>query len=318
MNANGRESVRVAAPLCMFLAFAGGLRADTFYVTIAGLGGEPEYEQRFEGWAKDLDKLLKTAEPNAHVDTLFGPAAVKTAIEAKLRDVAKQAKPDDAVVLMLIGHGSYDETDYKFNIPGPDITATEISNLMDKIPAKHQLIVNMTSASGGSLVSLEKPGRIVITATKSGTEKNITYFARYWIEALRDPASDSDKNEAISALEAFRYAEAKTAKFFESQKRLATEHPMIEDTGKGEGTRAPGPENGEGLNAAHFTVLHLGAVAAQINDPEKLKLLKRKEELEQSIDELKYKKASMDYNDYRKQLAGLLVELAQVQEALDK
>lgn len=302
----------------MLLLTPVALRADTFYLTVAGLGGEPEYEQRFEGWAKDLDKLLKTAEPNAHVDTLIGPGAVKTAVEAKLRDIAKQAKPDDTVVLMLIGHGSFDETDYKFNIPGPDITATEISNLMDKIAAKHQLIVNMTSSSGGSLVSLQRPGRIVITATKSGTEKNVTYFARYWIEALRDPAADSDKNEAVSALEAFRYAEQKTAKFFESQNRLATEHPMIEDTGKGDGTRAPGPENGEGLLASHFTVLHLGAVSAKINDPEKLKLLKRKEELEQSIDELKYKKASMDYAEYRKQLQGYLVELAQVQEALDK
>ncbi len=313
MNVNQRKW-----PALLLLIAPAVLRADTFYLTIAGLGGEPEYEQRFEGWAKDLDKLLKTAEPAAHVDTLMGSAAVKTAIEAKLRDIAAHAKPDDSVILMLIGHGSYDETDYKFNIPGPDITATEIANLLDRIPAKHQLVVNMTSSSGASLVSLERPGRIVITATKSGTEKNITYFARYWVEALRDPAADSDKNETISALEAFKYAEEKTAKFFESQNRLATEHPMIEDSGKGEGTRAPGPENGEGLVASHFTVLHLGAVAAEINDPAKLKLLKRKEELEQSIDELKYRKASMDYNEYRKQLAGYLVELAQVQEALDK
>jgi hypothetical protein len=221
-------------------------------------------------------------------------------------------------VLMLIGHGSFDDQDYKFNIPGPDITATEISNLLDKIPAKHQLIVDMTSCSGGALMSLQKPGRAVITATKSGTEKNATVFARYWIEALRDPAADSDKNEIITALEAFKYAEQKTAKFFETQQRLATEHPLIEDTGKGDGTRAPGPENGEGLIAGRFAVLHLGAVAAQINDPEKLKLLKRKEELEASIDELKYRKASMDLGEYRQKLQELVIELAKVQEALDK
>jgi len=294
------------------------LHAETYYVTIAGLGGEPEYEQRFEGWAKDLDKLLKTAEPNAKITTMMGAGATKTLIEAKLHEIAQSAKPDDSVVLMLIGHGSFDESDYKFNIPGPDITATDLGNLLDKIPAKHQLVVNMTSASGASMVSLEKPGRVIITATKSGTEKNATYFARYWIEAMRDPAADSDKNEIISALEAFRYAEAKTAKFFETQNRLATEHPILEDTGKGEGTKAPGPENGEGLVAGHFAVLHLGAVAAQINNPEKLKLLKRKEELEQAIDELKYKKASMELADYRIKLQQYLIELAKTQEALDK
>jgi len=138
-------------------------------------------------------------------------------------------------VIMMIGHGTWDNTDYKFNLPGPDITATELGNLLDKIPAKHQLIVNMTSASGASLLSLERPGRVIITATKTGTEKNATYFARYWIEALRDPAADTDKNDAISALEAFKYAEQKTAKFFETNNRLATEHALIEDTGKEKG-----------------------------------------------------------------------------------
>ena len=98
--------------------------------------------------------------------------------------------------------------------------------------------MNTTSASGGSIPALKKPGRAVITATKSGTEKNATVFARYWVEALQDPAADVDKNEAISALEAFQYAERKTAEFYTSQKRLATEHPQFEDTGKGEPCRA--------------------------------------------------------------------------------
>ena len=304
--------------LVPILLTAASLHAETFYLTVAGLGGEPEYEQRFSGWAKDLDKLLKTAEPGAKTETLFGAEATRANLEARLRAIATQAKPDDSVVLMMIGHGSFDEMDYKFNLPGPDISATDLAALLDKIPAKHQLVVNMTSASGGSILGLEKPSRVVISATKSGTEKNATVFARYWIEALRDPAADTDKNEAISALEAFRYAEQKTAKFFDDQKRLATEHAVIEDTGKGEGVKTPGPDNGEGLVASHLTVMHLGAVAAELNDPEKQKLLKHKEEVEQNIDELKYRKASMDLNEYKKQLAQFLVDLAQTQEALVK
>jgi hypothetical protein len=294
------------------------LHAETFYLTIAGLGGAPEYDQRFTGWAKDLDKLLKSAEPNAKIETLMGADATKANIEARLRDIAAHAKADDSVIVMMIGHGTYDNIDYKFNVPGPDLTATELGNLLDKIPSKHQLVVNMTSSSGGSLVALERPNRVVITATKTGTEKNATYFARYWIEALRDPASDTDKNEAISALEAFKYAEQKTAGFFETQKRLATEHALLEDTGKGEGVKTPSPENGEGLLASHFTVMHLGAVAAQANTPEKLALLKRKEELELAIDDLKYRKASMDVSEYRAKLQGFLFELAKTQTELDK
>jgi hypothetical protein len=135
---------------------------------------------------------------------------------------------------------------------------------------------------------------------------------------MRDPAADTDKNEVITALEAFRYAEQKTAKFFETQNRLATEHALIEDTGKGDGVKAPAPENGQGMIAGRFALVHMGSVAALIKDPEKQKLLKHKEELEQSIDELKYKKASMALPDYRRQLQTYLVDLAKTQEELDK
>src|SRR6202140_4756979 len=221
----------------LLLLTRSALRAETFYVTIAGLGGEPEYEQRFAGWASDLDKIFKS-EPSSQVTTLSGAQATRAAIEGKRGDLAKQTKADDHLVLLLIGHGSFDESDYKFNIPGPDITATELASLLDKIPAQ-QAVINMTSASGGGIAILQKPKRILITATKSGTEKNATVFPRYFIEGLRDPAADADKNEVITVLEAFRYAEAKTAKFYEEAKRLSTEHPLLEDTGKGDGVKAP-------------------------------------------------------------------------------
>jgi hypothetical protein len=293
------------------------LHAETYYFTVAGLGGEPEYDARFSGWAKDLDKLLHQVEPHAKIKTLYGADATRANVEAYLKEVAKEAKPDDSLILMLIGHGSFDEFDYKFNLPGPDLSASQLAALLDKISA-HELVVNMTSSSGGSIPVLEKAKRVVITATKAGTEKNATVFPRYWIEGLRDPAADSDKNEIVTALEAFRYAEEKTAKFYETQKRLSTEHALIEDAGKGDGVKAPSPENGEGLTANRFAILHLGAAAVQSRDPAKLALLKQKEELEAQIDDLKYRKASMSVQEYRGQLNQLLIQLAQTQEALDK
>ena len=304
------------AVVILGLAAALSAHATTFYVTISGLGGEPDYDQRFKMWATDIDGSLKKAGGDANVITMEAPT--REQIRAKLGDVSKQAKPNDALVLMLIGHGSFDGTEYKFNIPGPDITGAELSTLLDHIPASRQLIVNMTSCSGGSIEFLRKPNRIVITATKTGTEKNATVFARYWAEALRDPAADADKNEAISALEAFHYAQRKTAEFFDTQKRLATEHSVLEDTGKGEGERTPTAENGEGKLAGAFPVVRLGANAAAARDPAKKALLDKKEELEQAIDKLKYEKAAMPADAYRKQLTQLLLELAKTQEALDK
>jgi hypothetical protein len=300
----------------LFLLLALSAPAATFYVTIAGLGGEPDYDQRFKMWADDIGSSLKSAGGDAHAITLLAPT--REQIRARMAEVARQAKPADSLVLMLIGHGTYDGTDYKFNIPGPDITGAELGSLLDAVPATRQLVVNMTSSSGGSIAFLRKPSRVVIAATRTGTEKNATIFARYWAEALRDPAADSDKNESVSALEAFHFAQRKTADAYESQKRLATEHAVLEDTGKGEGERAPSPENGEGKLAASFTVVRLGANAAAARDPAKRALLDKKEELEQAIDKLKYEKAALAADDYKKQLVQLLLELARTQEALDK
>lgn len=293
-------------------------QAAPYYVTVAGLGGEPDYEQRFTALAKDLDKLFKAAASDAHVYTLTAADSTKAHLTDTLAQIAHEAKPEDEFTLVLIGHGSYDGEEYKFNLPGPDISAEELAILCDRIPAKRQLIVNTTSASGGSIGALQHPGRVVIAATKTGTEKNATVFARYWVDALRDGSADTDKNESISALEAFVYADRKTAAFYESQKRLATEHPVFEDTGKKEAVRAASTESGEGQLAGSFVVLRLGAAQKAANDPAKRALLEKKEELERKIDLLKYQKAAMSADDYKKQLSDALLELAKTQEELDK
>jgi hypothetical protein len=299
------------------LAGAAALNATTFYVTIAGIGGEPEYELRFSGWAKDIAKALKSA-PDAKVETLYGPAATREAIRNVFARLGKEGKSQDALVVMLIGHGTYDGVEYKINLPGPDLTAIELASLLDRMPPTRQLVVNMTSASGAAIDALRKENRVVVSATKTGTEKNATVFARYWSEALSDPAADADKNETVSALEAFRYADQKTTKFYETQKRIATEHALLEDTGKGEGVRAPSTENGEGMLASAFPLLRLGANASAAGNPQKLKLLEQKEQLEQQIDRLKYQKAAMPSEEYKKQLSQLLLQLAKTQAELDQ
>lgn len=293
-------------------------RAATYYVTVAGLGGEPDYDQRFTGLAKDLDRVLKASSSDAHVDTLMGKDATHARMTDVLTGVAHQATADDDFVLILIGHGSFDGMEYKFNLLGPDISAGELASLLDRIPCRRQLIVNTTSASGGSVPALERSGRAVVTATKTGTEKNATVFARYWVEALQDPTVDTDKNETITALEAFEYADRKTADFYSSQKRLATEHAVFEDTGKGQPVRAPASDSDEGRLLSNFAVLRIGAAQQAANDPAKRQLLAKKEELEQKIDVLKYQKAAMDPSEYKQELTQALVELAHVQGELDK
>lgn len=310
---SGTHILLIAVFAC---ALARHAQAGTYYVIVAGLGGEPDYEQRFTAEANDLDRIFKAAGPATHVATLTGTQATAAQLRQALATVAREAKAEDDFALILIGHGSFDGVDYKFNLVGPDLTAVEIDELCNRITARRQLIVDTTSASGGAVATFQRPGRAVISATKSGTEKNATVFARYWVEALQDPSADADHSDSISALEAFTYAARKTAAFYDSQKRLATEHAVFNDRGAGEPVREPDDQQGKLL--ASFTLLRGGTSAAVASDPAKRALLEQKDELEQKIDMLKYQKAAMDPGDYKQQLTDALVALAKIQEELDK
>jgi len=292
------------AGILLFCALSAN--ATTFCVTIAGLGGEPDYEQRFATWAKEIDQTLKGAG-DMKSETLSVADATRARLRTALEAIAKEAKQQDSLVVMMIGHGSFDGVDYKINLPGPDVSATELATMLDRIPAGRQLVVNMTSASGGSIHALQKPNRTVITATRSGSEKNATVFARYWVEALRDAAADTDKNEVITALEAFKYAELKTKQFYDTQKRLSTEHASL-DGGEQQGS----------LSAARFSLLRIGSIQMAAKDPAKQALLAKREQLEAQIDQLKFQKAATPIDEYRKQLSALLLELAKTQAELDK
>jgi hypothetical protein len=304
-------AIAISAALCV------QAHASVFYVTVAGLGGEPDYDQRFTANAKELDKVFHGV-PGAHVSTLTGADATRAKLMDALSKAARDAKPEDELVVILIGHGSFDGEGYKFNLVGPDITASDLAGALNMVPAKRQLVVDTTSCSGGSIAKLQRSGRAVVTATKAGTEKNATVFARYWVEALEDPTADTDKSGSISALEAFTYADRKTSEFYTSQKRLATEHAVFEDAGHGEGVRVVTAGSPEGALMTSLTMVRLEGNRAVASNPARKDLLAKKEELEQEIDTLKFQKAAMEPEDYKKQLTVALLELARVQEAMDK
>jgi hypothetical protein len=290
----------------LVLALAGGSAcpgfASTYVLTIAGLGGEPDYEQRFQMLATDTDKILRGGTAGDRiVETLKGPDATKAKVEAALSKIAGEAKQADVFILMMIGHGTFD-SEYKFNLPGPDLSAAELNAMLNKIPAGRQLVVDMTSASGAITDVLKKDNRTIITATKSGTEKNATVFARFWVEALRDNSADTDKNGQVTALEAYKYALAKTNAYYSEAKHLATEHPQLDAEQR----------------AAAFTLVRYGAAEAVVTDPAKKALLVHKEDVENKIDSLKFQKDLMAPEEYRRQLTALLLDLAKTQAEIEK
>jgi hypothetical protein len=108
------------------------LTAATYYLTIAGLGGEPDYEQRFAMWAGEIEAILKSSGGDAKIETLKGPSATRANVRVAFQKIANEARPEDALVVMLIGHGGDDGVEYKINLPGPDLSATELAALLDR------------------------------------------------------------------------------------------------------------------------------------------------------------------------------------------
>lgn len=289
------------AHLGLLLALAAApAMAELHYVIVQGLPGEPEYGERFR---EETDKIAEaarrtTADP-ARVHLLRDRDATREKISQTFAALKDRLNAGDTVAVILVGHGSYDGEDYKFNIPGPDITASRLADLMNGLPAERQLVVNSTSSSGASLEALQGEGRIVITATKSGRERNATVFSRYWAEAFDNPEADADKNQTVTVQEAYQYAETKVKVYFENARLLASEHPRM-----------------EGGLASTFTLARLGEAAEIMSDPAMQPLMKQREDLQTKIELLKLRKDAMDEGEYFAELQDLLLQLAELEEKI--
>jgi len=189
---------------------------------------------------------------------------------------------------VLVGHGSFDERDYRFNLPGPDVTGAEFADWLSGAPPQRQLVVVATSASGALLEPLQASGRTLVTATRSGGERNATVFARYLAESLGAAGADTDKDGYVSALEAFRYAEHRVTGHYAERSEMATEHPTL-----------------QGLEpAVRFARLEPPAAFDVAPDDGRVA------ELEAAIEALRADKASRDPEAYFAELQRLLLELA--------
>ncbi|MBI2822236.1 MAG: hypothetical protein HYX74_08435 [Acidobacteria bacterium] len=299
-------------PAAWLLAFcvlaAGPAQAATHVVIVSGSAGEATYEQLFAGWVHRLAEYFK--ERADGVVTLapgLDRASTRENILSALAEYQTLGS-QDLFLLFLIGHGTFDQEKYRFNIPGPDITAEELSAAVAEIPAR-VVVVNGTSCSGAALPVLSSSNRVVITATRSGRETNPPRFVGFFIEGL-DGRADADKNGSVSLLELFRFARQKTEEWYRSQNRLASEHALLDDSGGGRGTDNPEPGTADGALAASLVIVPAESTAAAANVPPEL--ASRKRELEASIEQLRFRKSAMSEQAYQEQLEKLILELARV------
>ena len=284
-----------------------------YAVIINGAGGDPAYAKQFEQWTAELKSALleRFAFDVKNLTVLSNAKA--TDVRDAFTQLKSRLEADNVLFVFLIGHGSFDGKESKFNLVGPDLAASEYNTLLLALSTKRIIVLNMASASGEFVKSLSAKGRIIITATRSGQETNATRFAGFFIAALKAPDADTDQDGHVSVLEAFVYANRLTADFYARAGRLATEHALIDDNGDGVGREQA--EAGEGLlaRATYLDSLTIDEAAASAATG---RLLKERTRLEGEIEQLIARKRTLPEAEYEATLERLFIELAKVNRSI--
>lgn len=284
---------------------------DTHVLIVTGVGGEPAYATAFvqqgaalaghleRRWGIPAARITWLAEDPARDPRIAG-RSTRERVEQELLRLAGTARAGDRIVLALIGHGS-EQNEPRFNLPGPDIGAADLERLLAHFRAQTIALVVAASASGGFVDRLAGPNRVIVTATRSGLERNETRFGAAWVRALGGGAADMDKDGALSLFETFTFARTEVAQEYERANRLLTEHARISDSAL----------------AARFLFAPPGArVAATPGDSVLAALLERKRDLEARIDALRRRRGTTDPEEYERALEDLLLDLARTNQAI--
>jgi hypothetical protein len=283
----------------------------THVLIVVGLGGDEEHGALFDKWGAKLAGTAtdKLGVPKEQVTSLSGPEATRAAVVKAFGTLAAQASAEDTVVIVLFGFGTFDGRVAKFNLPGPDMTPGDFAPLLAHLRSSRIVFVDTTSSSGPFVETLSAPGRVIIAATQNGGQHYATLFGGPFVDALSDPAADSDHDGRISILEAFQYAKTQVAAQYQHEGLMPTETPILDDNGDKEGSLNPGPQAKDGQAAA---VLNLGSLNQQAlpADPKLRALYVERQDLERRIDSLKLLKATMDPAKYEQELEDLATQLA--------
>ena len=307
-------------------------RPSRYAVVVSGASGGGEYADRFWEWSSKLvatlqgplqlprENLFFLAEDPERDPSLVTARAVKSELMRVVDELESRVRPEDLLFLLLLGHGNFDGSDYRYNLKGPDLTGAELSAILDRFPAQRIVLVCTTPASGALIPRLSRGNRVILTATKNGHEGNETVFARFFVESLHNPEADADKSRQVSLLEAYGFTHRKVKEWYAEKNRLATEHARLDDNGDGVGSDLPDAGSGEGLLAGQVTLakpIEAVSPAGSGPAPAELEALRKKKlDLEAALRELRTRRADLPSAQYQEQLEALLVELARTARAI--
>jgi hypothetical protein len=317
------ESVGTAHPT-LSVSPAPSTEVRPVVVVVVGAAGTSEYATQFATWADLWQQAC--GKNNAEFIAIGRDDSNAVSDYDSLQKVltGRSEQATAALWLVLIGHGTFDGRTAKFNLRGPDVSARELAEWLR--PVRRPIaVINTASASAPFLKELSAPGRIVITATRSGFEQSYTRFGQYLAEAILAPQADLDKDGQTSLLEAFLTASHAVSQFYSAAGRLATEHALLDDNGDGLGTPAdwfrglrPVQKAGDSasLDGHRAHQLHLLHSPREAGVPPELRA--RRDQLELAVLELRDAKTSLPEAEYFSKLETLLLEIARIYEQIDK
>lgn len=290
-------------------------------IIVVGAPGEVEFGTNFVRQASLWEKACERAE--CRRITLGLDAAGQTNDFERLKktlDLEPKDGPSE-LWLVLIGHGTFDGKEARFNLRGPDVSATELALWLQPFQ-RRMVVINTASCSAPFLNNLSGTNRVVITATRSGNEQNFARFGQYFCEAITNPQADLDKDEQVSLLEGFLLASRQASEFYKVEGRLATEHALLDDSGDGLGTPADWfrglravkrPKDNAPVDGLLSQQFHL------LSSPTEQKLSPdqraRRDALERDIILHREKKEQLAEDEYYRELEKLLLELGRFYES---
>jgi hypothetical protein len=308
--------VRTVILIIIFSSFSfEAFSQDRFAVIVSGASGGDSYAANHEKWRTELVASIKGGLrfPDGNVVVLSedGQGSLRSTganVQQAFTELRGRVRRDDVVMVVLLGHGTFDGAAAKFNLVGPDLTASQWKELLSPLPGR-TVIVNTTASSFPFLEELSHRGRVVITATDTAAQRFATVFPQYFVHAVGDPASDADKNGRLSVWEAFTAASAAVKRHFEQRGQLPTERPVLDDDGNrvGRGAEAPGDDG------AVARAIYLDAPPAAIAADSRLTSLEHERTtIEAQITNLKSRKTQLPEAEYQTELERLLVQLARI------
>ena len=293
--------------------------AERYAVIISGVSGGEKYATQQQHWRTALASALKTtfSFPDANLvvlaeDSTGTTAATADNVRRLFTDLKRRVTKDDTLLVVLIGHGTFDGIDAKFNLVGPDLTARDWKSLFTGV-AGQLVVVNTTEASFPFVEELSQRGRVVITATDSAAQRFSTVFPEYFVKAFADPSVDFDKNGRVSVWEAFAAASAAVKRHYEERGQLTTERPLLDDDGDRVGREAETP--GQDGQLARLIYLDAGT-PRPTGDSELATLERQRRDIESRIEALKVRKPLLNDDDYNASLEKLLIELARISQQI--